>query len=150
MLTACARTKRLWPLHGLELWQSSWDTSLEGSCWTWKNLWASKIQLVGGRLLSWLEARGWTWCPEIAVDKSSNAYLCGCPSFVPCSFIPCFQKHDGSMFEIRLISPRYSLLRLPSSLCYLVSKSYVPRTGTELGYWEGQGTQAAGLSGLTF
>lgn len=72
------------------------------------------------------------------VDRSSDACLMIILPFYPCSFIPCFQKHHGCMFEISPVSSRYSphcLLLFPQNL---VSIFYVLRTVAYLGYWDGQ------------
>lgn len=89
-------------------------------------------------------------------DLTSRASCCQvfrCPSqrlsFL-CSFIPCFQKYDGPMFEICTINSRYSLLCLLLFLKYLMSIFYVPRTVRQLWYYDGQNRQAPGLRGLTF
>lgn len=95
-------------------------------------------------------AGGWTCRPEIAVDRSVDAYRCGCSSFPSCFCTPCFQKHGGSVFGIGLLRSRHSLLSLLSPFGYLVSMFYVPRNVMQLRYHEGQGRQTAGLMGLTF
>lgn len=71
-------------------------------------------------------------------DLTSRASCCQvfrCPSLrlsFLCSFILCFQKCDGPMFEICTVNYRYSLLCLLLFLKYLMSIIYVPRTVRQL------------------